>query len=110
MKKILFLIVIISAVFSLTGCQLIDRFLGNNNIEEPWDTPIDVPYDGPKTNNSQGKFYYTYSLYDSYANVEVFKGIVPQGWYADIASYWNIVDHIHPGLEIVTLYNSKSSK
>lgn len=107
MKKILLFFCLIIVLFSFTGCTLIDRFFGNIlfDDDEEWEYgDIEEPWDGPSMEkNTTGKLYSTFYLTDS--GVNVFKGIAPQGWYVDIYSNWNVVNHIHPGLETVVLYS-----
>lgn len=56
-----------------------------------------------KTSNVEGKYYNNISLVDYQSNVEVFKGIVPEGWTGTVASNYQVVSPDYPVLESVTL-------
>lgn len=54
-------------------------------------------------NNVQGKYYNMVSLVDTYANVVVFKGLLPSGWTAMVSSNYQVISPDYPVLESVSI-------
>ena len=104
MKKILFFLCILFILLSLTGCNFVNKFFQTNNMKpENIDTSLEMQSSQSVSQITSGKIYTLFSLMD--AGVPVFQGIAPKNWYADIYSNWQVVNHIYPGMETVTLYS-----
>lgn len=87
----LIIILLIAGLFILTGCS-------NNEYE------IDeIPIEDNTESIEEGKIYNKITLNDTQVQVEVFEGLLPEGWSANIDSDWNIVSSTCPGIEEVTI-------
>ena len=84
MKRKLLIILILISLFIFTGCVRIGGSKNNNNTE------------------NTGRIYNIISLQDK--GVDMFNGIVPEGWTAKIYSQ-NQVNSIHPFVETIVISN-----
>lgn len=84
-KKIVFSLLIILMMFSLTGCMR----LFNNRF-------------GRSNNGNGGRLYQRVSLMDK--GVDMFDCILPSGWTATISSE-NVMNSVHPFVETVVITN-----
>ncbi len=87
MKKFLVGLLIISLLFTMTGCKR-SVFKKPVTLEEAM---------------AKGQIYESISLKDG--DVVVFNSIIPKGWTASIESNWQNVSSVTPGIETVTISN-----
>ena len=83
--------------------------LTNNNYYQNEATEDDENKAKPKTSskttkaNIIGTYYNPISLVDYQSNVEVFKGLAPEGWTGSVSSNYQVISPDYPVLESVTL-------